>query len=446
MRLSRRNFFKLAGASALGVSMVSPLEAFYNRVANGEVTRGNGYGALTPKLPNNAQELKGVVFDGLDLSITPSLALPPGFKYNVISYTGQKMSDGTRVPGMHDGMAAFSGKNNTVIIVRNHELPATANGVIASPVYDEIGGGTTTLVINSNRQVERHFASLAGTIRNCAGGSTPWGSWVSCEETFNIGSPGVKRHGYNFEVPATADIKVANPIPLKEMGRFNHEAIAVDPKTGYVYQTEDRQDSCFYRFRPNQYGNLRSGGVLEALVIQGANQDTRRNYRRYKNQPLSVKWVKIDDFDPIHDTVRNEARRKGAAIFARGEGAWYGNGLVYFVSTNGGDARQGQVFAYNPRNNTVTLVVESTRARDLNNPDNVTVSPFGDIFLCEDGSGVEYVQGVNRKGEIYQFAANAFKDGSSEFAGVCFSPDGSTMFVNIQVPGLTLAIWGPWRG
>ncbi|NET02244.1 MAG: DUF839 domain-containing protein [Sphaerospermopsis sp. SIO1G2] len=424
--------------------MVSPLETFYTRVANGKVSRGKGYGALTPKLPKNAKELTGVVFDGIDISVTPSLALPPRFEYNVISYTGQSMSDGTLVPGLHDGMAAFPGPDNKVIIVRNHELNVDPNGVIASPVYDQIGGGTTTIVVNQNREVERHFASLAGTIRNCAGGPTPWGSWVSCEETFNVGKSGVKRHGYNFEVPATANIQVANPIPIKEMGRFNHEAIAVDPKTGYVYQTEDRQDSCFYRFRPNQYGNLRSGGILEALVIQDANQDTRINYRRYKNKSLNVKWVKINDFDPVNDTVRNEAQRKGAAIFARGEGTWYGNGLVYFVCTNGGDVRQGQVFAYNPANDTITLVVESTKAKDLNNPDNVTVSPFGDIFLCEDGSGVEYVQGVNREGEVYRFAANAFKDGSSEFAGVCFSPDGSTMFVNIQKPGLTLAIWGPW--
>jgi secreted PhoX family phosphatase len=140
-----------------------------------------------------------------------------------------------------------------------------------------------------------------------------------------------------------------------------------------------------------------------------------------------------------------EARNKGAALFTRGEGAWYGNGLVYFVCSNGGDVRQGQVFAYNPDNNTVTLVVESRNADELNAPDNITVAPFGDLFICEDGTGVEYVHGVNQRGELYQFAANAFRDGGSEFAGVCFSPDGKTMFVNIQSPGLTMAIWGPWN-
>ncbi|MBD2166584.1 DUF839 domain-containing protein [Calothrix membranacea FACHB-236] len=453
MSLSRRNFFKLAGASAVGVTMLSPLEALYARAAKGQVANGIGYGPLEAKLPENADELAGFMIGGIDLGTTPLLELPPGFNYTAISCTGQSMDDGTIVRGGHDGMAAFVGPNNTTILVRNHELnPSNSNGLFASRLYDQIGGGTTTIVVGPDRRVRKHFVSLAGTIRNCAGGPTPWGSWISCEETLTIAA---KRHGYNFEVPATAEIAVADPVPLVAMGRFNHEAIAVDPDTGYIYQTEDEGNSCFYRFRPNirptQYGDLqnRGAGVLEALVLDIPGRpspvNTRTNFIQYKNQPLPVKWVQIDNVDPgIGQTsVRAQGQSKGAAIFSRGEGAWFGNGLIYFTCTNGGNAGQGQVFAYDPKKDTLTLVVESPEENILNFPDNITVAPFGDIFLCEDGSNTEYVIGVNQKGELYRFAANAIN--GSEFAGACFSPDGRTMFVNIQSPGITCAIWGPWN-
>lgn len=450
MKLSRRNFFTLAGASAVSVTMVSPLEAFYTRAASGKVAKSIGYGPLSPKLPENADELKGVILDGINLETEPLLELPPGFNYTAISFRGQRMDDGGVVPGSHDGMATFQGLNNTTLLVRNHELNPSSTGLVASKQYDQLGGGTTTIVIGPNRRALKHWASLAGTIRNCAGGPTPWGSWISCEENLTLPTPGgaTKKHGYNFEVPATADIQVADPVPLVAMGRFNHEAVAVDPETGWVYETEDEGNSCFYRFRPNQEGNLQSGGVLEALAIIGQpTVNTGSNFIQFKGQPLPVQWVPISNVDPATNdftaSVRSQAQSNGAAIFRRGEGAWYGNGLVYFTCTSGGNVGQGQVFAYNPRNNTITLVVESTNVEELNFPDNITVAPFGDLFLCEDGSGIEYVIGVNQSGELYRFAANATGNGS-EFAGACFSPDGKTMFVNIQSPGITLAIWGPW--
>ena len=436
MALSRRSFLTLAGASAAGAFMVSPLEAFYARATRGQSTNGAGFGSLVP-------DPRGL------------LDLPPGFTYKAFSKTGDIMSDGNPVPGDHDGMAAFPGPRDTTILVRNHELsPNQINkfGVKASDShkYDPLClGGTTTLIVDKNGNLQQDYASIAGTYRNCAGGPTPWGSWISCEENTStpagnkLGDPlnVSKKHGYNFEVPVRG--RLVKPVPLVAMGRFNHEAVAVDPVSRYIYQTEDRGDSCFYRFRPQQPYNLKAGGILEALVIKGMpTVNTSRGFLSKKGQPLAVEWVKIEDVDPVEDTLRQEAQNKGAAIFNRGEGAWYGNGLIYFVCTSGGEIGQGQIFAYNPADDTLTLVVESERESELDNPDNITVAPFGDLFLCEDGNGEQFIVGVNAGGKIYKFARNAIN--TSEFAGVCFSPDGSKLFLNIQNPGITFCIQGVW--
>lgn len=477
MAFSRRRFLTLAGATAAGVTAISPLEAFYAKIARGQGVTSAGFGPLQPKLALNHAELGNTVIG--DLRNIPLLELPPGFNYTAISITGQTMSDGNPVPGDHDGMAAFRGPGRSVILVRNHELDANENkfgdtrGVIApsNKKYDQINsGGTTTLVVGQNRELLKHFASLAGTIRNCAGGLTPWRSWISCEETFSQSSTGIP-HGYNFEVPASSKIGLADPIPLKAMGRFSHEAIAVDPKTGYIYETEDRGDSCFYRFvpavgKPNAPGQLAQGGTLYALVIKDKptlNTSNNSNIGGTEGlipigQPLPVEWVRIEDVDPVQDTVRKEAQSKGAAIFYRGEGAWYDNNLIYFISTQGGPPAvdstygNGQVWIYNPREETITLFVQASPSGELlDEPDNITVAPFGDLFLCEDGGGEQFVVGVNQKGELYQFARNAIvrpdRNGEaddSEFAGACFSPDGDTLFVNTQGVGITYCIWGPW--
>lgn len=462
MSVSRRGFLKITGAAAAGAALLAPLEAFYARTAAGQIANGIGYGPLFPKLPENADALAGTVIGGIDLGTTPILSLPKGFNYTAISITGQPMNDGGTVPGAHDGMAAFRGPNNSTILVRNHEVSANGgNPVVPSNgvKYDQLGGGTVSIVVGPDRLVRSQYASLAGTIRNCAGGPTPWGSWITCEENVStIGQGGnTKMHGYNFEVPASAELMVADPTPLVAMGRFNHEAVAVEPETGYVFQTEDRGDSLFYRFRPNVPGNLSQGGILEALKItdpraSGRNVDsngssnTATGYRDLKGVPLTATWVTINDPNPPADTVRVEGKTSGATRFTRGEGAWYGNGQTYFVCSNGGDDRVGQVWAYqsssDPSQGLLTLVVEAQASDPLAAPDNICVAPFGDLFLCEDGSGTEYVVGVNTEGELYRFAENALN--GSEFAGACFSPDGNTLFVNMQSPGITFAIWGPW--
>ncbi len=442
MALSRRKFFALAGASAAGTVMMSPLQALYARKANGQSVFGKGYGPLIPD-PNKL------------------LDLPRGFQYRTLSRTNDTMSNNSLVPGGHDGMAAFPGPNRTTILVRNHELSPDSKTKVSdlyAPGYDPLcKGGTTTLIVGSDRKLIRHFPSIQGTYRNCAGGATPWGSWITCEE--NTSTPAEdptvsKPHGYNFEVPANATGAV-EPVPLKAMGRFNHEAVAIDPRTGIAYETEDRGDGLFYRFIPNKPGELAAGGTLQALVIKGrpgVNTSNRSGIPIPVGQALEVEWVTIDEPDPISDSAptgtRFQGRAKGAAIFSRGEGIWFDNNKLYFTCTDGGPFRLGQVWRYVPgasaaNGGTLTLFVESTDRAELENPDNIVVSPFGDLILCEDGDNDQFVVGVTPQGELYQFARNAVSD--SEFAGACFSPDGQTMFVNIQTPGITFAIWGPWN-
>ncbi len=428
MSLSRRNFLTLLGASAVGTTMLSPLENYYSRVQAGVPTSNpNRFGALLPDPLG--------IFD-----------LPEGFEYKVLAYSGGNLTDGGKVPLAPDGMAAFPVAGGKTALICNHEvgLGQTPGAIAAAEYhYDERAtGGTTTLVLNKQREVEQHYISLAGTIRNCAGGATPWGTWVSCEEditTPKINASLRRKHGYNFEVSPSG---LMTPVPLKAMGRFNHEAIAVDPATGFVYQTEDRNDSCIYRFRPNKCQNLAAGGSLEALAIIGKpTADTTKSFPQ--NQPFTVEWIPLENIDPEDDTLRYEAQAKGAAIFKRGEGMVYGQGKVYWTCTSGGDRNRGQIFSYEPATNELRLFLESVKGSIFDYPDNLTMAPFGDLMVCEDGAGSQYLYGVTPAGEPYKFGRNALND--SELAGVCFSPDGKTMFVNIQRPGITLAIWGQWQ-
>lgn len=412
-----------------------------------------------------------------------TMDLLPGFSYKIFSETGDKMDDGLLVPGKHDGMGSFAGPGGRTILVRNHELETghtsespfgSKRGLLRkvprAKIYDAGKGkkpglgGTTTLVYNTKEQrLERHFLSLVGTYRNCAGGVTPWKSWVTCEEdTSRPNASGQspddemeKEHGYNFEVPATDKISLAEPIPLKAMGRFRHEAIAVDPKSGVVYQTEDTSDGLFYRFIPNRPGQLAAGGRLQALKLKDLSRADTRNFHGQAIKPgqtMAVEWVDINNVESPDDDLRHQGYyEKGAARFARGEGCWYGNNAVYFACTNGGSKRKGQIWHYTPSPDEGTrgeldkpgqleLFIEPNDGKLVENADNLCVAPWGDLILTEDGVTPHFVVGVTPEGKTYKLA----KTNLGELAGACFSPDGSTLFVNIQNPGLTVAITGPW--
>jgi uncharacterized protein len=414
-----------------------------------------GYGGLREaKARNSGEEI---------------LTLPEGFEYNVIGQTGTKMSDGNLTPAAHDGMAAFK-VNGELRLVRNHEIDndlgrdGAALGDAALAYDMKAGGGTTTLIIDpKTREIVRDFVSLNGTLHNCAGGPTPWGSWVSCEET-TLGNNLIKdesgserggfsqKHGYCFEVVAGADGAV-KATPLAAMGRFVHEAVAVDARTGVVYLTEDRLTAGFYRFIPKRQGKLSEGGKLQMLAIAGRRQFDLRTGQK-AGESFDVNWVEIDEPDPPDaekstDAVYRQGFALGAATFARLEGCWYGGASVYFTSTSGGDKRLGQVWQYSPQDKDkgrLKLIYESLEEEALDMPDNICVSPNGGLILCEDGNNEQYVRGLTRDGKIFDFAQNILPGyEGKEFAGATFSPDGQTLFVNIQTPGVTLAIWGPWE-
>lgn len=412
------------------------------------------------------------------------LDLPKGFLYRIISPMGATMDDGLVVPGKHDGMASFPYMNDDgsvdpdrCVIVRNHEISdahKTASpfgsqrqrlGLIdQSKVYDmghgrPSRGGCTTIVYNLNDQrVERHWLSLAGTEHNCAGGPTPWGSWISCEESVPVkGDRHEKDHGYCFEVPVTQEPKLAEPKPIEGMGRMNHEAVCVDPKSGIVYMTEDRHDSLLYRYVPDVPGKMHEGGRLQALVVLGRRSLDTRNWDAplvKPGEPMACGWVTMDGLDAPQDDLRQRGFGKGAARFARGEGMWWGgkndqdpDGSAYFACTNGGKEGAGQIWRLTPDGmgagmDALELFIEPNDPSVLQNADNITFSPWGDMFVCEDGFEPQFLVGVTPSGGLYKFGKNALN--GSEFAGVCFSPDGSTMFVNLQGMGWTLAVTGAW--
>ncbi|MEM8739194.1 MAG: alkaline phosphatase PhoX [Planctomycetota bacterium] len=491
--LSRRRFMQSAAAVSagfVGLSRLSEAAAEAGSLAAAaDAAPGFGYGPLVA----DPQRV---------------LDLPAGFSYRVIAQLGQEMDDGLFVPGKHDGSAAFPvpcGKPEETILIVNHEVDPRRyrlgpfgwslerlGRVDPAKIYD-LGhgenpglGGTTTHVYNTRTgHVTRRYMSLLGTERNCAGGPTPWNSWISCEETVTrAGDAAEKDHGYNFEVPASVEVAPADPVPLTDMGRMNHEAVAVDPATGIIYQTEDRQDGAFYRFIPHVPGQLQKGGRLQALVVRDQPSLDTRNWLRPIGEeeaaayaamgshaamdasdfspsetplhtPMDVNWIDVEDVTAPRDDLRHQVFANGGAKFARGEGMWWGRQSVFFACTTGGLNRKGQLWRYVPSRiegqpdearfpGRLELYLEPNDHELVENCDNLTVAPWGDLVLCEDSKNKNDLVGVTPEGGLYKLGRNALS--GSEFAGSCFSPDGTTLFTNIQADGITVAITGPWHG
>lgn len=427
-----------------------PLQSLLTAAGRG-VSFADGYGDLRP------------VKDGS--TGLPLLQLPEGFRYVTFGWAGDPMDGGLRIPGLHDGMAAFEGPDDTVKLIRNHEI-SVGRAFDPALAYDlGAGGGTTTITFDSKAgRVISTRSSISGTLRNCAGGATPWNSWLTCEET-TLG-PGAdqptltKSHGFIFEVPLDGRPSLE---PLTAMGRFVHEAVAVDPETSIVYETEDQRRAGLYRFTPRTPRRLSDGGQLQMLAVAGKPQQDLRTAQRM-GMRYPVAWVDIEDptrasVDPTAKDsagVFTQGLERGGAIFGRLEGAWYSSGRIFVTSTDGGNARTGQVWELDIEEQELRLVFESPSADVLNMPDNLVVSPRGGLVLCEDSKANPCMHGLTRDGKIVRFARNNvvlrgersgltgdFRAG--EFAGATFSPDGRWLFVNMQLPAITYAITGPWE-
>ncbi|MGK5497931.1 alkaline phosphatase PhoX [Streptomyces sp. URMC 125] len=458
MSATRRHVLGSAGAVGAGIVFAGAVSELFTGAGAARAAAG-GWGGHGPLVPDP---------DGL-------LDLPKGFRYRVLSREGDPMRSGEGpVPSRHDGMAALPGPGaGRVRLVRNHEnrpdggtyrVPA-----VEGLTYDPEGrGGCTLLELDGDGGVLDERVGLAGTAVNCAGGPTPWGTWLTCEETEDrAGTHGyAKDHGFVFEVGFRPDHRTV-PEPLTAMGRFQHEAVAVDPRTGVVYETEDAFDhpfGLFYRFLPDRprggFGSLRAGGRLEAMRVPGVPDLSA------VLEPGTcfggVTWVPVPDPQARRTPIRFQDFGRGGITHAQKlEGCYWGRESVYFVSSyarsfeGSASDHSGQVWRYDPRDRRLTLVVvfgpDTAVELPGEAPDNICLAPGGGLMVCEDGGGAQHVFGVDRRGGVHAMARNAQNTGTpeepeyGEFAGVTFSPDGGTLYVNCYDPGTTFAVTGPWR-
>ncbi len=453
--LSRRRLLKAGGWSlglaAAGLAPVGKLLA----QAGASQAAHPGYGPLRP-VRDRATGL-------------PLLQLPDGFSYTTFGWANSPMADGERTPVNHDGMGVVRQQGGVLTLVRNHEITA-GWGSFAPPAatWDaKCAGGTVTLRFDADEgRLLDATPSLGGTVNNCAGGSTPWGTWLSCEEFVSaagrVSLSSVEHvlsrdHGFVFEVPADG---LSRAEPLVSLGQFRHEAVAIDPADGTFYLTEDQEpEAGFYRMVPPRRDDPLRGGRLQMLGVAGV-PDLRTGRR--VGERLRVRWVDIDEpAAGIDDSggprgVLWQGKAAGGSVFTRLEGCNVGDGRVYFTATDGGDAACGQVWAYLPADDVLELVYESPDPRVLDYPDNITLSPRGGLVICEDSDQpVQRLYGMTPDGGLFEFCRNNVRlDGAqgfagdyrdAEWAGACFSPDGRWLFANVYSPGFTVAITGPWR-
>ncbi|MFG3660700.1 alkaline phosphatase PhoX [Streptomyces sp. NPDC047706] len=477
MSLTRRDFARTTAIAGTGVALagsVGALSSAPGALASAETETtgeesaarhgGVGYGPLLPDP------------DGI-------LALPAGFSYRILTYAGRtKLESGEFTPADHDGTAAFAGPRGTTLLVNNHEMDGPRSDydhpvpLTEGLVYDPAApGGCTVVEVRHDGRVAE-WVGIAGTANNCAGGSTPWGTWLTCEENSDrAGENGMtKDHGYVFEVDPRDRRANRDPKPLKFFGRYDHEAVVIDPRRGHAYLTEDADEpnGLFYRWTPPkgfEYGPRRfraladDAGVLQAprCFNSGGHfvDDLSRATR--VGTVYGVDWIDVPDRDARTVSVREQFGEGEVTRARKLEGMWWGDGGAYIVSSYAREEspvqHDGQVWFYDPKRRTLTLKVllgvdpDPSKDGAFDGPDNITVSPYGGLIIAEDGEGIQHLFGATDSGRTYPVARNDLNIGTeeepefSEFTGVTFSPDGKTLYANIQEPGIMLAINGPWK-
>lgn len=462
--VSRRNFFLGAGAGVAALGFVFA-----------------GAGSLAPFVrPANVATRNAVGYGTLVSDPNGILALPEGYSYNLLAHSGQTATAEGVHPSDPDGIGVFDAPSGGSVLICNHEN----SGAEAFPVpavegltYDPgAKGGTSTLIVDADGNRVGQYTSVAGTNNNCAGGISPWGTWLTCEETEARAGSGTntKDHGYVFEVdPASREANIGHsPVPLKFLGRYSHEAVAIDPATTQIYLTEDASNphGLYLRWTPPA-GFTAGKGMLRALA-QSAGGDVAGRLQAMKcflgsthvkdlseattvGTRYTVEWIDIPDRDARTTSVRKQFTNDQITRARKLEGQWWGDDGAYFVSSfarvvdGSVNSHDGQVWFYDPATQSITLKTifgvnpnPDAESGHFDGPDNITVAPQGGLILAEDGDGVSHLVGITSQGNSYPLARNEFND--SEFCGPAFSKDGKWLFVNIQSPGFTLAITGPW--